>query len=56
MAALVALRAASARADQPRPADLRYDARIDIAVTSIGATWFFTSELLKGRLVPETYR
>ena len=37
-------------------ADLRYDTRVDVAVTTVGATWFITSELLKDSLVPEKCR
>ncbi len=54
-ATLVLILAGSpARADEVRA--LRYDTRIDIAVTSIGGVWWLTSELLKGQLVPEKCR
>jgi membrane-associated phospholipid phosphatase len=54
-AALLAGIAAPARAE-PGVASLKHDTRVDVAVTSIGATWFITSELLKASLVPEKCR
>jgi membrane-associated phospholipid phosphatase len=44
----------AARADGVRA--LRYDTRIDAAVTSVGGVWWLTSELLKADLVPEKCR
>jgi membrane-associated phospholipid phosphatase len=35
---------------------LRYDTRIDVAVTSVGGVWWLTSELLKANLVPQKCR
>lgn len=54
-AALVVLLAGarSARADGR---ELRYDTRIDVAVTSVGGVWWVTSEMLKSELVPEKCR
>lgn len=53
--ALVGLAAASpARADGVR--ELRYDTRVDVAVTSVGGVWWLTSELMKADLVPEKCR
>ncbi len=46
--------AATARADGAR--ELRYDARIDLAVTSVGGVWWLTSEMMKADLVPEKCR
>ncbi len=43
----------TARADVHQ---LRYDTRIDVAVTSIGGAWWLTTELLKADLVPEKCR
>jgi membrane-associated phospholipid phosphatase len=43
-----------ARADGVR--QLRYDARIDVAVTAVGGAWWVTSELMKADLVPEKCR
>ena len=45
---------ADARADGVR--ELRYDARIDVAVTTVGGLRWVTSELLKADLVPEKCR
>ncbi|GAC1554665.1 MAG: hypothetical protein NVS3B10_16000 [Polyangiales bacterium] len=44
----------AARADGVR--ELRYDTRIDVAVTSVGGVWWLTSEMLKADLVPEKCR
>ncbi|MDB4937373.1 MAG: hypothetical protein JWP87_4345 [Labilithrix sp.] len=44
----------TARGDGVRA--LRYDTRIDAAVTSVGGVWWVTSELLKAELVPEKCR
>ena len=53
--ALAALGGASrARADGVR--ELRYDTRIDLAVTSVGGVWWLSSELMKTELVPEKCR
>ena len=41
---------------EPSAAALRYDTRVDVAITSIGALWYVTSELLKAQLVPEKCR
>lgn len=46
--------AADARADGVN--ELRYDARIDVAVTTVGGMWWLTSELMKADLVPEKCR
>ena len=55
LAALCVLGAgAPARADGPR--ELRYDARIDVAVTSVGGAWWLSTELMKTDLVPEKCR
>lgn len=35
---------------------LRYDTRIDLAVTSVGGVWWLSSEMLKADLVPEKCR
>lgn len=43
-----------ARADGVR--ELRYDLRIDAAVTTVGGLWWLTSEFLKADLVPEKCR
>jgi membrane-associated phospholipid phosphatase len=48
------LSASRARADGVR--ELRYDTRIDVAVTSVGGVWWLTSEMLKADLVPEKCR
>lgn len=48
--------ASSARVAAEEPRSLRYDTRIDIGVTAMGATWFLMSELLKSSLVPEKCR
>ncbi len=53
-AALILACAPQAGAEEPRA--LRYDTRVDVAVTSMGATWYLMSELLKGSLVPEKCR
>lgn len=45
---------ADARADGVR--ELRYDGRIDVAVTTVGGLWWLTSELMKADLVPEKCR
>lgn len=45
----------SARADDG-VRELRYDTRIDVAVTTIGALWFVTSEILKADLAPDKCR
>jgi membrane-associated phospholipid phosphatase len=50
----VMLSASRARADGAR--ELRYDTRIDVAVTSVGGVWWLTSEMLKADLVPEKCR
>jgi membrane-associated phospholipid phosphatase len=46
--------ASPARADGVRT--LRYDTRIDVAVTAVGGIWWVSSELLKADLVPEKCR
>lgn len=46
--------ASPARADGVRA--LRYDTRIDVAVTAVGGIWWISSELLKADLVPEKCR
>lgn len=56
MVAGVVLAAPAAAAEKPQIAALRYDTRVDVAVTSMGATWLIMSELLKSRLVPEKCR
>jgi len=43
-----------ARADGVR--QLRFDTRVDVAVTTVGGMWWLTSELLKTALVPEKCR
>lgn len=53
-AALVLAWSAQARAEEPR--SLRYDTRVDVGVTAMGATWYLMSELLKASLVPEKCR
>ena len=50
----VLLASADARADGVR--ELRYDARIDLAVTAVGGAWWLSSELMKADLVPEKCR
>lgn len=50
----VVLGTTRASADGARP--LRYDTRIDVAVTSVGGAWWLTSELLKASLVPQKCR
>lgn len=56
MVAVGVLAAPAAAAEKPQVAALRYDTRVDVAVTSMGATWLIMSELLKARLVPEKCR
>jgi membrane-associated phospholipid phosphatase len=56
VAAVVVFAAPDAAAEKPQIAALRYDTRVDVAVTSMGATWLIMSELLKSRLVPEKCR
>jgi membrane-associated phospholipid phosphatase len=53
-AALVLASSSKALAEEPRP--LRYDTRVDVGVTAMGATWYLMSELLKASLVPEKCR
>jgi membrane-associated phospholipid phosphatase len=53
-AALVLASSSKAAAEEPRP--LRYDTRVDVSVTAMGATWYLMSELLKASLVPEKCR
>ena len=53
-AALVLASSSKAVAEEPRP--LRYDTRVDVGVTAMGATWYLMSELLKSSLVPEKCR
>jgi membrane-associated phospholipid phosphatase len=53
-AALVLACSSQAVAEEPRP--LRYDTRVDVGVTAMGATWYLMSELLKASLVPEKCR
>ena len=50
----ILLGASRARADGAR--ELRYDARIDVAVTAVGGVWWLTSEMLKADLVPDKCR
>lgn len=45
-----------ARADTPDVKRLGYDTRVDIALTTTGALWFFTAEMLKADLVPDKCR
>src|SRR3954469_10721441 len=52
--ALLLLGSSPVAAEEPR--SLRYDTRIDIGVTAMGATWYVVSELLKSSLVPEKCR
>ena len=54
VALAIMLGASRARADGVR--ELRYDTRIDVAVTSVGSVWWITSEMLKADLVPEKCR
>jgi membrane-associated phospholipid phosphatase len=56
VAVVIVLAAPEAAAEKPEVASLRYDTRVDVAVTSMGATWLIMSELLKSRLVPEKCR
>ena len=53
-AALVLVWSSRAVAEEPRA--LRYDTRVDVGVTAMGATWYLMSELLKASLVPEKCR
>ena len=53
-AALVLASSSKALAEEPR--SLRYDTRVDVGVTAMGATWYLMSELLKASLVPEKCR
>jgi membrane-associated phospholipid phosphatase len=46
----------SSRAEAEEPRSLRYDTRVDLGVTAMGATWYVMSELLKSSLVPEKCR
>jgi membrane-associated phospholipid phosphatase len=50
----VLLGVSPASADGAR--ELRYDTRIDVAVTSVGGVWWLTSEMMKADLVPEKCR
>src|SRR6188768_37090 len=54
VAALLLVSSSRVAAEEPR--SLRYDTRIDIGVTAMGATWFLMSEVLKSSLVPEKCR
>lgn len=56
VAAIVVARAGHVRAQASDVRPLRYDTRVDVAVTSIAATWFIASEVLKAELVPEKCR
>lgn len=51
---IVSFAASPARAEGVRT--LRYDTRIDVAVTAVGGIWWIGSELLKADLVPEKCR
>ncbi len=51
---LLLLAPSEARAEGGR--ELRYDLRIDAAVTSLGGLWWLTSEFMKADLVPEKCR
>ena len=42
--------------ERPNVRRLRYDTRIDLAVTSTGGLWLAASEILKAQLVPEKCR
>ena len=53
-ALIVLLGASRASADGGR--ELRYDTRIDVAVTTVGGVWWIASEMLKADLVPEKCR
>jgi len=55
-AAIVLALAGHVRAQASDVRSLRYDTRVDVAVTFIGATWFIASEVLKAELVPEKCR
>src|SRR4051812_2419741 len=46
----------SGRASADGGRELRYDTRIDVAVTSVGGVWWLTSEMMKADLVPEKCR
>ncbi len=46
----------SRRASADGGRELRYDTRIDVAVTSVGGVWWLTSEMMKADLVPEKCR
>src|SRR6476646_7552816 len=48
--------ACSSRALAEPPRSLRYDTRVDVGVTAMGATWYLMSELLKASLVPDKCR
>jgi membrane-associated phospholipid phosphatase len=54
VALVVMLGASRASADGGR--ELRFDTRIDVAVTSVGSVWWITSEMMKADLVPEKCR
>jgi len=54
VAALLFVCSSRAAAEEPR--SLRYDTRVDLGVTAMGATWYLMSELLKSSLVPEKCR
>ena len=54
VALTILLGASRAQADGVR--ELRYDTRIDVAVTAVGSVWWLTSEMLKADLVPEKCR
>jgi membrane-associated phospholipid phosphatase len=45
---------ADSRADEVN--ELRYDARIDVAVTAVGGLWWLSTEMMKADLVPEKCR
>lgn len=54
VAVAFALFTTRAHADGVR--QLRYDTRIDVAVSAVGGAWWLTSELLKANLVPQKCR
>jgi membrane-associated phospholipid phosphatase len=56
LVALLLCSGAEARAADGSVRQLRYDTRVDIAVTSVGSVWWVSSELLKTDLVPEKCR
>jgi membrane-associated phospholipid phosphatase len=56
VAGIVVLAAPDAAAEKPEVSALRYDTRVNVTVTSVGAAWLIMSELLKSRLVPEKCR